>query len=65
MTKTKSVLLLAVALVLTSGAPAAAQTTKNAFVDVNFGFQATSRSIKSGEIVQQVYDETAITTFTP
>ena len=64
MTKTKSVLLLATAAILASGAPAAAQTAKNRFVDVNFGFQSASRTITGAEIVQPVYDETAITTST-
>jgi hypothetical protein len=64
MTKTKSVLLLAAALITSSGAPAAAQTTKNIFLDVNFGVQTGSQSFAGGPIVQPAYDETVITSFT-
>ena len=43
MTKTTSILWMATALTM-SAAPAAAQTTKNMFVDINAGVQVASRT---------------------
>jgi len=62
MTNTTSILWLATALTL-SAVPAAAQTTKNIFLDVNVGVQAASRSFVV-EAAQPVYGETAVTTST-
>ena len=58
MTKTTSILWIAAALTM-SAVPAAAQTTKNIFVDVNVGVQAASRTFVV-EATPIVYDETAI-----
>ena len=57
MTKTMSILWMATALI-TSAVPAAAQTTKNIFVDVNAGVQVASRTFVI-DAVQTVYDEAA------
>ena len=58
MTKTTSLLLLAAGLAV-NAVPAAAQTTKNIFVDVNVGIQSASRTfVVAG--AQTVYDESAI-----
>lgn len=62
MTKTTSILWLTTALTL-SAAPAASQTTKNIFLDVNAGVQAASRSFVV-DAAQPVYGETAIITAT-
>ncbi len=58
MTKTTSILWIAAALTM-SAVPAAAQTTKNIFVDVNLGVQVASRTFVV-EASPIVYDETAI-----
>lgn len=58
MTKTTDILWLAAALAV-SAAPAAAQTTKNMFVDVNVGVQAASRTFVV-DAFPIVYDERAI-----
>lgn len=58
MTKTTSILLLATGLSV-NAVPAAAQTTKNMFLDINAGVQAASRTfVVAGE--QTVYGESAI-----
>lgn len=58
MKKTTTILLLVTGLTMLS-APAAAQTTKNMFLDVNVGVQAASRSF-TVESFPIVYEETAI-----
>lgn len=58
MTKTTSICLLAAALA-TFSAPAAAQTTKNFFVDVNVGLQVASESF-TVDSFPIVYEEAAI-----
>ena len=58
MTKTTSILCMATALTM-SAAPAAAQTTKNIFLDVNAGVQVASRTFVVGAR-PIVYNETAI-----
>lgn len=58
MTKTTSILLMATALTM-SAAPAAAQTTKNIFVDVNAGVQVASRTFVV-DAFPIVYQERAI-----
>ena len=58
MTKTTSIFWVAAALAM-SAVPAAAQTTKNIFVDVNLGVQVASRTfVVTAEPI--VYNETAI-----
>src|SRR5262245_32506462 len=56
---TKTSILCVTAALTVIGAPAAAQTTKNIFVDVNFGGQFASRTFVV-EGVQEVYGENAI-----
>ena len=58
MTKTTSILWMAAALTM-SAAPAAAQTTKNIFVDINAGVQVASRTFVV-DAFPIVYAETAI-----
>jgi hypothetical protein len=58
MTKTTSILWMATALTM-SAAPAAAQTTKNIYVDVNVGAQVASRTFVV-DALPIVFNETAI-----